>query len=151
MKYKLLNDDGQKTYALIFDIGDEVISTLNDFARIQNLKASQFTAIGAFKESVLKYFDWEKKEYKQIPVNEQTEVLALTGDIALKEGKQTVHAHVVLGKPDGSTCGGHLEKGYVRPTLEVILTESPSYLKKKYNEEAKLFLIDIEEKQEVKY
>jgi predicted DNA-binding protein with PD1-like motif len=144
MKSKLLNNDGLRTYALIFDIGDEVISTLTNFAREHNLKASQFTAIGALQEAELKYFNWDTKEYKDIKVNEQVEVLTLAGDIALKEGKQSVHAHIVLGKSDGNAIGGHLAKGIVRPTLEVILNETPSYLKKKFDEQTKLFLIDAE-------
>ena len=42
------------------------------------------TAIDAFSEAVLGYFDWEKKDYEHIPVNEQVEVFSLIGDIALE-------------------------------------------------------------------
>lgn len=48
MKAKLLNDDQQKTYALIFDKGDEVMTGLKQFATDNQLSASQFTAIGGF-------------------------------------------------------------------------------------------------------
>lgn len=144
MHYKLLNDNKQKTFALIFDLGDEVMSTLTTFAEEHDLEASQFTAIGAFKEAKLNYFEWDKKQYKSIPIQEQVEVLTLAGDIALKDGKPTVHAHVVLGRSDGTTRGGHLEKAIVRPTLEVILTENPIHLRKKFDPETQLFLIDTE-------
>jgi uncharacterized protein len=143
MQSKLLYDNGQKTYALIFDKGDEVISKLTEFAKEHSLKATQFTAIGAFSKATLAFFDWDKKDYKKINVNEQVEVLTLTGDIAIKEGQPTVHAHVILGRSDGSTIGGHLMEAAVRPTLEVILTESPEFLNKKYDQESKLFLIDL--------
>ncbi|HET7297337.1 MAG TPA: DUF296 domain-containing protein, partial [Burkholderiales bacterium] len=88
------------------------------------------------------YFDWEKKDYERIPVREQTEVLALLGDIAI-EGRNVkkVHAHVVLGKRDGSACGGHLLAASVRPTLEVILTESPGYLQRRHDPASGLTLI----------
>lgn len=120
------------------------MSLLKEFAEEQNLSASQFTAIGALQEAIVSFFDWEKKDYKKIPVNEQAEVLSLSGDVALKNGRQSVHAHVVLGRYDGSTRGGHLVKAIVRPTLEVILTESPAYLAKSFDEESQLFLIDAE-------
>ena len=143
MKSKLNNHDNQKTFALVFDAGDEVISLLTDFAQQQNLHASQFTAIGAFEKATLGYFNISIKDYKKIEVNEQVEVLSVTGDIAMNENKPQIHAHVVLGKSDASTVGGHLLKAIVKPTLEVILTESPSYLNKKMNKEFDLPLIDL--------
>ena len=48
MKTKLLQEQGQKTYVLVFDTGDEVIAGLLDFARTHDLGGSHFTAIGAF-------------------------------------------------------------------------------------------------------
>jgi predicted DNA-binding protein with PD1-like motif len=76
-------------------------------------------------------------------VQEQVEVLSLVGDIALKDGEPTVHAHVVVGKADGSAHGGHLIEAHVLPTLELILIESPNFLQRKYDEETGLALIDI--------
>ncbi len=144
MRAKLLNGDGERVFAVIFDIGEDPVSGLVRFAEEQNLSASGFTAIGAFSEALLGYFDWEKKDYEKIPVNEQTEVLALVGDIAVQEGgKKKVHAHVVLGRRNGAACGGHLLSAKVRPTLEVILTESPGYLKRVHDPETGLALIRI--------
>jgi len=97
MRSKVLNEGPERTFAVVFDSGDEVASGLARFAREQNLDASRFTAIGAFESVILGYFDWEKKDYERIPVNEQVEVLALIGDVALDGGKPEVHAHVVIG------------------------------------------------------
>ena len=105
MKTKLLQEQGQKTYVLVFDTGDEVIAGLLDFARTHDLGGSHFTAIGAFSSLVVGYFDWGKKDYKKIPLNEQVEVLSLVGDIALDGGDPQVHAHVVVGKADGTAHG----------------------------------------------
>jgi uncharacterized protein len=154
MKSKLINDPAhdagaasQKTFALIFNTGDRVMAGLKAFAREQNLAASHFTAIGAFKNVTLGYFDWEKKDYLKIPVHEQVEVLSLVGDITINDGKPNIHAHVVLGKREGSTCGGHLLEAEVRPTLEVILTESPAHLERRLDKEAGLPLISLESSQ----
>jgi predicted DNA-binding protein with PD1-like motif len=143
MRAKVLNADNERTFALIFDAGDEVMSGLARFAEDENLSATRFTAIGAFASVMLGYFDWEKKDYHRIPVNEQVEVLALVGDIALDKGKPKVHAHVVLGTREGAARGGHLLEARVRPTLEVILTESPGYLKREFDAESGLALIKI--------
>jgi hypothetical protein len=90
---------------------------------------------------VLGYFDWERKTYKRIPVEEQVEVVSLLGDFALQENAPKLHAHVVLGKSDGSALGGHLLEAEVRPTLEVIVIDSPSYLRRVVDPESGLALI----------
>ena len=142
MRAKLLNERPEKTYALIFDTGDEVVKNLQAFAREQHLAGSHFTAIGAFREATLGYFDWSTKDYRRIPVSEQVEVLSLVGDIARDEkGEPKVHAHVVVGRADGTTRGGHLLEAHVRPTLEVILVESPRHLQRRYDPESRLGLI----------
>lgn len=143
MKSKLIHDAEQKTFALVFEKDDEVVQELTRFAKQRDLAASHFTAIGAFKNAVLGFFDREKKDYKKIPINEQVEVLSLIGDIALSRGEPKLHAHAVLGKADGTACGGHLLEARVWPTLEVVLTESPRHLHRKLDEETGLALIDI--------
>ena len=144
MKHRLINESGEKTFALIFDKGDEVITGLQKFAKDQRLFASHFTAIGALSDVVLGFFDRGKKDYKKITVKEQLEVLSLTGDVALQDGVPKIHAHIVVGKSDGTAHGGHLLEGHVFPTLELILVESPKYLQRRIDEETGLALIDLE-------
>ncbi len=140
----LHEEEGQKTFALIFDTGDEVMAELTGFAKDNGLDAASLTAIGAFSGATLGFYNLETKEYEKIPVEEQVEVLSLVGDIAPKEdGEPQVHAHVVVGTSDGTTRGGHLLEAYVRPTLEVVLVESPEHLQRKFDEGVGLALIDI--------
>jgi len=144
MKSKRLKQTGaETTWALVFDKGDEVMKTLTAFAKEHRLTAAHFTAIGAFSEVRLGYFQRDRKAYKEIPVNDQVEVLSLVGDIALENAEPKVHAHAVLGTADGGTRGGHLLEAKVWPTLEVVLTESPAHLRKKMDPEVGLALIDL--------
>jgi predicted DNA-binding protein with PD1-like motif len=141
MQTKRLNEGGTRIYAVIFEAGEDPVAGLTRFAAQEKLDASGFTAIGAFSEATLGYFDWERKDYERIPVDEQVEVLSFIGDIALEDGKPKVHVHAVLGRRDGSTRGGHLLAARVRPTLEVIVTESPGYLKREHDRASGLALI----------
>lgn len=143
MDSKLIEVDGEKTYVLIFQTGDEVMSGLLDFARKNGLRGARFTAIGAFSTVMLGYFEWDKKDYKRIPVAAQVEVLSLIGDIGVKDGEPQVHAHVVAGRSDGSAVGGHLIAGHVRPTLEVMLTESPAPLVREMDPASGIALIKL--------
>ena len=143
MKTKLIHDAGEKTFAIIFDKGDEVASGLLAFAKENKLSASHFTAIGAFERVTLGFFERERKDYKRITIDEQVEVLSLIGDVALDEDEPKVHAHVVVGKADGTAHGGHLLEARVWPTLEVILVESPQHLQRKVDKETGLALISL--------
>jgi len=145
MRAKKLAQDGQSTFALIFDKADKFMSGLTSFAAENHLRGSHFTGIGAFRDVTLGYFDAQKNQYKKIPIDEQVEVLSLVGDIALKENSPQVHAHVVVGKADGTAHGGHILEAHVWPTLEVILTESPRHLCRKIDEQTGLALIDLGE------
>jgi predicted DNA-binding protein with PD1-like motif len=147
MRSRLIHSEGgEKIFVLVFDTGDEVVSEMTTFARENDLDAASITAIGAFSGATLGYFDIVRKEYEKLPLEEQVEVLSLIGDIALNEGEPELHAHVVLGRRDGTTRGGHLLEAHVRPTLEVVLTESPDHLKKRTDEETGLALIDIRDR-----
>jgi predicted DNA-binding protein with PD1-like motif len=144
MRAKVLQERPSRTLAAIFDTGDEVMAGLERLADEHRLGAAAFTAIGAFSDVVLGYFDWEKREYLPIPVNDQVEVLSLIGDVALEGTRPKVHAHVVVGTRDGTARGGHLLRAHVRPTLEVILTESPGHLERRHDAASGLALIRID-------
>ena len=144
MKSRLINESGEKTFAVIFEKGDEVIETLRRFANEQRLLASHFTAIGALSDVVIGFFDPAKKQYKKTPIREQVEVLSLTGGITFEGDVPKIHAHIVLGKADGTAYGGHLLEGHVFPTIELILVESPKYLQRRLDKETGLALIDLD-------
>lgn len=146
MQQKLIHEaDGARTWAVVLQTGDEAVACLLGFAREHGLAAAQLTAIGAFERAVLGYFDWQRKDYRRNPVDGQVEVVALLGDIALKgDGRQqepALHVHAVLGREDGAALGGHLLEGHVRPTLEVVVTESPAHLHRRHDAETGLALI----------
>jgi uncharacterized protein len=145
VKAKVLHADGERTIALVFDLGDEPMQGLLEFAKRERLTAGHFTAIGAFEEVTLGYFDWSRKDYTRIAIREQVEVLSLVGDVTVEDGAPKVHAHVVVGKRDGTAHGGHLLEARVRPTLEVILIQPPGHLRRRFDPGSKLALIEIEE------
>ena len=131
-----------KTYVIIFDTGDELASGVKRVAEELHLASASFKAIGGLSAVELDWFDWNDKQYHpSVALNEQLELLSLIGDIALKDGKPVVHAHAIVGRKDGTAHGGHLIKANIRPTCEVILTESPAHLHKEIDPQAGIALI----------
>jgi uncharacterized protein len=143
MKSALLLDRAERTFAVVFDKGDEVVEGLTVFAGRERLRASQITAIGALSDVTLGYFDRGRREYRRIPIREQVEVLSLLGVVTLDGEKPKVHAHIVIGTAEGSARGGHLLEGHVWPTLEVIVEESPVHLQRRTDPESGLALIAL--------
>jgi predicted DNA-binding protein with PD1-like motif len=143
MKTTLLHDhEGLRTFAVVLATGDEIMSSIASFATEHSVGATQFTAIGALSRVVVAFFDWPTRKYQNVEFREQVEVLSLLGDITLEQGKPKVHAHIVLGRTDASAHGGHLVEGVVRPTMEIIVTETPSHLRRRFDSESGLSLID---------
>jgi predicted DNA-binding protein with PD1-like motif len=70
----------------------------------------------------------------------------LVGDLSLgTDGAPMLHAHVVVARRDGSTLGGHLLEGLVRPTLEIVVSETDAHLRRRYDERSGLPLIALDE------
>jgi predicted DNA-binding protein with PD1-like motif len=144
MTSRLLSEaGGLRTFAVVFSTGDEAVAGLKQFAAENGVGGAQVTALGAFRNVTVGFFDWNEKSYRRIRYNEQMEVLALTGNIGVKGDASALHAHVVLGRSDGTAHGGHLLEAIVRPTLEVIVTETPTHLRRRFHPETGLHLIDV--------
>jgi uncharacterized protein len=142
---KVAGDAGLETRVAVLDSGEEAVAALTKFANDAQLTTASLTAIGAFEKATVGWFDFEKKTYKKIEVGEQCEVLSAIGDVAIgDDGKASLHVHVVLGLSDGTTRGGHLLAGTVRPTLEVVLIDTPSHLRRKKKPDLGIALIDLE-------
>ena len=143
MKWRQINEH-PRSYAVIFSTGDELAKGLKDFAAEQALADASFKAIGALAAVKLAWFNPQTKKYQiAVDLKEQVELLSMIGDVAQHEGRPVVHAHVVVGRSDGTTAGGHLLEASVRPTCEVFLTESPVELSKALDPETGLLLIKL--------
>jgi predicted DNA-binding protein with PD1-like motif len=145
MKSTVLSDDnGVRTHVVILDPGEDAFKTLTRFASEALITSASVSAIGAFENAIVGWFDFSTKQYKKIPVNEQCEVLSALGDVAIgDDGAPSLHVHVVLGLSDGSTRGGHLLEGKVRPTLEVVLTITPKHLSRRKRDDLGIALINV--------
>ena len=130
MHSKLVSRPGEtRMWFVVLERDERVKEQLLALVKQESIENASFVALGAFEKATIAYFDWEKKKYRPIPVDVQVEVITLVGDVAPDDkGKPSLHAHTVLGLPDGSTRGGHLMEGHVRPTLEITVTETPAHL-----------------------
>src|SRR3984893_16401551 len=98
---------GEKTYAVIFGKGDEVLSGLTELAEGENIHAAQISAIGAFQHAVFAWLDDDRKAFRNIPIDRQVEACSVLGNIGLVAGQPAVHLHGVVALPTGENPGAH--------------------------------------------
>ena len=146
MKSTLLSEShGRGEWAVVFDPGDEAMAGLRRFAAERQLTSAHFTGIGALSDVTTGWFNLGAQRYEPTEIREQVEPLSLIGDVAEgPDGKPAVHAHIVVGKRDGTAHGGHLLAAHVRPTLELVLVEYPKHLERKFDASSGLALIRVE-------
>jgi predicted DNA-binding protein with PD1-like motif len=144
MKSKTINDGVERTFVLVLDQCEEAFKSITEFAERERITGASVSAIGAFSQAKVGWFDFAAKMYKPIAVSEQCEVLSLLGDVAQgDDGKASLHLHAVLGLQDGTVRGGHLLSGVVQPTLEVTITETVVHLRRKKRTDLGIALISI--------
>lgn len=101
----------------------DLLDYLTGFAKDHGIRAGQVMALGAVSEAVVGFYDQHKRTYFNIPYHRHLEILNLTGNISLKDGKSFVHAHVTLSDEDGHAFGGHLMPGTTVFACEFIIHE----------------------------
>jgi len=143
MTHKVVSHaDGRRTVVARLEIGEEAVATLTGLARELRLGASTILGLGGFERLTLGFFDYANKAFHKNEVNEQVELLSMIGNIAeTADGQPSLHIHVVVGRIDATTRGGHLVAGFVRPTMEVVIEESPEHLKRTHDDQTGLTLL----------
>lgn len=101
------------------DRGEEVIEALASFAARRKIDGGFLQGIGAVENAEIGYFDLARKKYRRRAITPVAEVVSLSGNISLLDGKPFIHAHIILAGPDQKVSGGHLFSATVAITLEI--------------------------------
>ena len=131
-------------HVIRFEPGEEVLDALRRFITEHGVGYSFASAIGGVCWIRLGYWDVQKKEYRHTDLEEQLEVLSLTGDTSRKDGKPHLHLHGVFGRPDYTTVGGHVMACRAYPTLELWLRTESLPLQREHDTETGLDLLDLD-------
>lgn len=162
MRHKLLEtEDGRRKFVLVLDAGEEALTAIKTFAVQQGLTGTTLSGLGAFSHCCLGHFDPVTKQFTRNAVTIQSEVLSMIGNIAgstdapdddgdgdENEPGPHLHVHCVVGLADATTRGGHLIEGFVRPTMELVLEESPEHLQRGLDRASGLVLLQPNQKRD---
>lgn len=129
-----------------FDKGDKIMASLHEIAEKEGIKSGFVSAIGAVDQAELSYYEIEEKTYKTVTFEKDFEVLSMNGTLTTVDGSPHEHIHIVLGRDDYSTIGGHLQEANVSITLEVHLTTLDLEVGRNKDEETGIQTLKFEDK-----
>ena len=125
--------------------GEDIYQTLNKVCQKHRVKtAVVLSGVGQLKKFKLGYFR-EKGDYAPEEFAKPHEMLSLAGIISEHEGDYNFHLHVALGNETKGVVGGHLIKGTVEVTNEIVLLKTDLAVTRKLEESSGLQGMFLEE------
>ena len=125
------------------EMGDEIHASIRELARKEAVPSASITGLGAVDDITLAFYDRVTRTYQETPLHEELEVVSMTGNIAWLGEDPVVHLHGVVSRRDGTTAGGHIMRGTVSVTLEVMMVVQPERIRRGPVPEVGLNLLDL--------
>ncbi|MBU2259703.1 DNA-binding protein [Patescibacteria group bacterium] len=132
----------EQGFILRLEQGEEITETITKCIQEQNTEGGMISGVGAAYNVTLQYFNMETKEYEEKLFPEEYEILALSGNISLKDGKPWPHLHIVLGTKNFQCIGGHLKSATVGATCEIVIQKFQR-LERGHDDATGLHLLDL--------
>ena len=130
MDFRKFND----TYVIRMDRGEEILSTLTELCRKEQITLGSVSALGAADHAVIGLYDVGARQYHRHSFDEPMEITSLVGSISTKEGEPYLHLHINLCREDMSVIGGHLNECRISATCEMIVRQLDGIVERKLDE-----------------
>lgn len=124
--------------------GEEVIESLLRFLRQYDVASGGLSGIGALAEVELGFFRRGDRTYTRRAMSGEWELLSLTGNAARAGGEPFIHTHVVLGNESFRTVGGHLFRGVVTVTVEIVVHDWGADIERVRDPDFGLLLLELD-------
>ncbi|MBN2546246.1 MAG: DNA-binding protein [Spirochaetes bacterium] len=130
-------------YILRIDKNEEIIETLKNFCKKNQIKLGFITGIGAVNNAVIGLFNTDNKEFIKKEFSGAFEITALNGNISQMNDEVYLHVHVTIADDKFNNYGGHFSSGIVSGTCEIVITEIEGKVDRKFNSDIGLNLFEF--------
>lgn len=103
--------------------GSDLYDGLTQLVQRENIRLGRIHAIGATTHAIVAFYDQNTKQYNPLEFPGGMEILGLSGNVSIRDGKPFVHVHILLGDAKGDVFGGHLLPGTKLFACEVTIDE----------------------------
>ncbi len=132
---------GAAGHVLRLDPGEEIMESLAAYLQSAGIEGAAITGIGAVKESTIGYFDLHKREYRNLEIPGDMELVSFMGSLTWADGEPVIHAHVTLSGEDYIAKSGHLFSAVIAVTGEFWIQPTGMKIERALNERTGLKLI----------
>jgi hypothetical protein len=122
------------------DDGDELVSSLKGVCEKEGVKSAFVSGIGAARRAEIAHYDTKEKKYNVKRFEGMLEIVSLSGNIAMLDGKSAAHLHIAISRHDYSTISGHLMSAEIYPTCEILILPYSVQIERKHDEKTGLNL-----------
>ncbi len=122
-------------YIVSIDNHTEIADALLSFCSEMGIKSGSISGIGAIDSMTLRFFNPATKKYVDKQFDEQMEIASLLGNVSSLDGKTYLHLHIVAGRSDYSTLGGHLLSAHLSGAGEFFVEDFGENVERIYSEE----------------
>jgi predicted DNA-binding protein with PD1-like motif len=135
---------GKTVFARLYE-NEDLLEAVASAAEQAKISTGFFSLIGTLKKAKLGFY--RDGNYEPIEIAEPLEIVSCIGNVALKDKKPIVHAHIVVSDEEGQSFGGHTLPGcLISVTAELMLVEALGMkLERKFDEKTKLNLLSFDE------
>lgn len=128
-------------YVLVLERGEELVTSLDQFAREQNLDSAWVSGLGGASDVTISWYDIKTKQYVDRAITDALEILSLTGNLSTVDGKPFWHLHGTFAGRDYAAFGGHVKQLVVGLTCELHVTPLETSMTRRHDEETGLKLL----------
>jgi len=119
----------------------DLVAAIEGFCVEGGIQMAVFSIIGAVTSVTLGAYDQKQQVYVTFKKESHLEIVHCTGNISLKDGNPTMHAHGVFADTEGKTFGGHVFSETAVYAGEIFLRElTGAPLVREYDEQTGLYL-----------
>ncbi len=100
-----------RTYLFKLPKGKDLLEELIDFCHDNQVKCGTVSVTGAVSNATIGYYDQSKKKFEKTFLDEELELVNLTGNVSIQDNRPMVYAYVSLANKDHQVVGGRLLPG----------------------------------------
>ncbi len=130
MEYRKFGD----TYVVRIDRGEEILSSLTELCRKEDIRLASVDALGAVDHAIVSVYDVPTKTFYRKEFNEAMEISNLCGTVSRKDGEVYIHLHTTLCDTKLAAHGGHANELRVSATCEMVVRTIPGEVGRRLDE-----------------
>ena len=108
----------------------------------ENITCGRVSGIGATDKITIGLYNVNTQEYHKDTIEEEMEILSLSGNLTRKDGAPYVHVHGSFATLD-RVYGGHVNEVWISATAEIIIDVIDLVVDRKTDKETGLNLIKL--------